>query len=129
MLTQTTLPSTYPQMEGASGRYTATVTDETGATLPGSLLLTLTLTLYALDTARTIINARDAQSVLNMNGVAVSDDPIDNLVWTIAPADNPILNDDLPIETHVARFDWTWATGKVGRHELKLAVRNLVRVV
>jgi hypothetical protein len=123
-----TLPKEYPQLEQTSGQYRATITDEAGATLPGSLLLTLTLTLYALDAAHTIVNSRDAQNVLNTNGVTATDAATENLTWTIAPADNVILNDALAYEKHVARFDYTWGAGYIGRHEIVLSVRNLVRV-
>ena len=120
------IPSEFDQLELTSGEYTATLTDEAGVAISSATLATLTLTLFNQDAALTIINSRDAQNVLNTNGVTV--DTLGALIWTIAPADNALVTSTVPAERHTARFDWTWGAGKVGRHEVILIVKNLSRV-
>lgn len=121
------LPLEYEQTERASGEIVATITEDDGVTaIPGGTLTTLTLTLYADDASKTIINGRTAQSILNANGGAV--DGAGVLTLTLSPADNAILDDDLLVERHIALFEWTWGTGKAGKFELVLLVRNLAKV-
>ena len=110
--------------ERTSGRYTCQLVDETGAGISFVSLITLLLTLYDLATG-TMINGRTAQNVLNDNNVTV--DASGNLVWSIQPADNIIVTDALSLETHIALFQATWATGACD-HEVSLPVRNVTRV-
>jgi hypothetical protein len=114
-----------PIPEGSSARYTATLLDELGAGVPAASLTTLTLTLYD-DKTGAIINGRNAQNVLNANGVSV--DASGNLVWAITPADTPIVTDTLQTETHYAVFKATWSSGAKGlSHAAPLTVTNMWR--
>jgi hypothetical protein len=110
--------------ERTSAQYKAQLQDPTGAGVPASTLLTLALTLYDLATG-TVINGRSQQNVLNANNVTV--DASGNLVWAIQGADNSIVTASLAIETHIALFEASWATGEC-KHEVSLPVRNVNRV-
>ena len=110
--------------EKTTARYTAQIVDELNVGIPAASLSTLTLTLYGV-VSGTILNSRNAQNVLNANGVTV--DSSGNLVWTMAPADNAILGTQA-LETHAALFVWTWAGTKEGRHEVIILVDNLQKV-
>lgn len=133
--------STFSILEQSSGVYRATITDESGALLPGSTLTTLKLTLYVVGSggAVTYINSRNEQNVLNTNGVQVfdslqTDTFVDgtqvqyNLKWTISPSDTTLVVPTLATERHIALFEWTWPTSKAGKHEITLAVKNLGEV-
>jgi hypothetical protein len=120
-------PQTFQIDEKASGQYTATIVGNDGVTpLPGGTLLTLVLTLYAIkqDGTDGIVNARNAQNVLNANNVTV--DAAGLITWLIQSADTALV-EAIPFERHIALFEWTWAAG-VGKHEVILNVRNLRRV-
>ena len=117
--------SVFTVQEKETSRYTATVKDEAGVAQGSSARDTLTLTPYDKETG-TIINSRNAQNVLNANGVTV--DSSGNLVWTMDPADNTIVTATNEQELHVALFEWTYSTTKKGKHEVILLVQNLVKV-
>lgn len=126
-MTQALDVPTFTFLEGASGRVTGTLVGEDGVTpIPGSTLSTLVATLYADDDARTIINGRSAQSILGVNGGSVSE--AGAFILVLAPADNAIVNADLPDERHTLLIQWTWPTAKAGKFEAILAVRNLALV-
>lgn len=111
--------------EATTGRYAATMYDETGATIDGTAMTTLTLTLYDKRT-NGIINSRNAQDVKNTNGVSV--DSAGALVWTIAKEDTSIVGTS-QVERHVAVFVGTWSTGtKKFVHEVEMDVINIKRV-
>jgi hypothetical protein len=112
---------TYQIPERQSGRFQATLLDENGVFVPGSSLSTLTLTLYDRATDA-IINGRNAQDVLNNNNVSVSEAGV--VVWSITPADTPIVGTPVTttivtvdgervvgVEAHVALFRATWEGG------------------
>lgn len=108
-------------------RYEADLLDEVGVVLGPSELSTLTLTIYALDSARTIINTVDHVNVLNV-GRGSFDPVTKRFRLTLDPADNAIVTSALE-EAHVLLLEWTWAAGmKAGRHEVEIRVRNLDRV-
>jgi hypothetical protein len=111
-----------PVNEQTTARYTAKLVDETGAVVPGSTLSSLTLLLYDKATGQ-ILNSRNNQNVLNMNGVAV--DETGNLVWILSPSDNAIITDTLTTEVHVAVFTGRWGAGKEITHDIAITVRNL----
>jgi hypothetical protein len=115
-----------PINERTSARYTATLTDETGAPIDGTALDTATLTLYDVAT-EAVINSRSAQNVKNTNGVTIS--ALGALVWVLSPADNAIVGTGA-IENHVALFTFTWGgTGaKACTHDVTIRVRNLAFV-
>ena len=111
-----------PQFERTTGQFTATLRDEANAVVPASLLTALTLSLFLDDDPTIFINSRNAQNVLNANGVTVDEDGL--LTWTIAVLDNVLVNTALPFERHRAQFTWTF-NSKIGRGEVVLVVRNL----
>lgn len=116
--------------EQSSGRYSATVTDESKSPLPASSLTTLMLTLYDVDTG-TIINRRDGQDVLNANDVTVDGDG--NLIWSMKAEDSIIVDADAhPVgekEKHIALFRWTYNGGyDAGEHEFIHYVKNIGKV-
>lgn len=96
--------------EGSSGLYTATLKTPAGVPVTGAMLDTLTLTLYDKETGA-IVNARDAQDVLNKGNVAI--DVEGEIAWSIQPADTVILDATKCKETRVAKFRATW-TGDDG---------------
>jgi hypothetical protein len=111
--------------EQTTPRVQATITAEDGRTpLPGSVLSTLTLTLYADDGDETIINSRNQQNVLQTNGVTV--DEFGTLLWVLQSADLAILDSLLPYERHIALIEWTWPTDKAGKAECVFVVRRVV---
>ena len=113
-------------MEKTTVKVTATVEDEDGNGLAAGNLDTLTLTLYSLED-ETIINSRDAQDVLNANGVTL--DVNGGLIWTITPSDTIIVDTTLSAERHRAVFEWTYDIGvKNGKHVIDMRVINLVKV-
>lgn len=114
-------------LERTTRRYGATITDLDGVTpVPAASLATMTLTLYSLH-SQAVINARNAQNVLNANNVTIDANGV--LTWEVQPADNPILDDTLAVERHRALFAWTWGGGsKAGKHEVDFEVRNLNKV-
>lgn len=114
-----------PINEKTAARLTGQLVDETGAGVSAGSLSTLTLTLYDKLTG-TIINGRNAQNVLNASNVTI--DASGNVVWSMVAADNPILDDTLTLETHVALFQATWGTGKGANIEIEFQVRNIARV-
>lgn len=111
--------------ERTSAIYSATLYDQAGAVVPASTLATLTLTLYDVATG-TIINSRNAQNVLNLNGVTISE--AGAVVWTMLPADNQIVTASRTYELHRAVFVATWDTTKSAVHEITIRVKNIQKV-
>ena len=106
--------------------FKGTITDETSTPIPGSSLTTLTLTLYDRRTGQ-ILAGRDDQNILNANGVTV--DAQGKLQWTMSAADSPHVAGDGSVETHVALFRWTFASGtKAGHSEVYFQVRDVPRL-
>jgi hypothetical protein len=112
--------SVFSADEGESAKYATTITDPLGV---APALSVLTLTLYD-KASGDIINSRDGQDVLNTNGVTYNS-TTGALVWTIAPEDNPIVDDALAHEEHVALFEGTYSSTKKLKHEVSILVRNL----
>jgi len=112
--------------EQATGTYHATLVGNDGVTpIPLADMLTFVLTLYVIqaDGTDAIVNARNAQNVLNANNVTLH--ATSGLVtWAIQPEDTTLV-EDVPFELHRALLEWT-ATGDVeGHQEVHLRVRNL----
>lgn len=127
-----TEPNTFAIDEQESGSYLATIHDDLGNLLPGSVLLSLQLTLYVIrfDGSSAIVNSRNRQAVLNQNNVTVydslqttGDGRTYNLRWAVQPADSTLV-EDLPYERHQALWEWSWNGGQ-GKHEVTLIVKNL----
>ena len=112
--------------EKTTRRYTAALKDETGAAIGGGALSSLKLTLYnRADGA--IINSRNQQNVLNVNGVTVDASGI--LTWTMEPADNPIIDAALSYEEHIALFELGWSSEtKKNNHEVIIRVENVNKI-
>lgn len=117
-----------PVAEETTQLLTATIKDELDAVIPGASLATLTLTLYALDTAKTIINNRNRQTILGANGGAVSAQGV--LTMLLVPVDNRIVQSLSAgqIEEHILLFEWTYGGGKQGRQEILLKVVQMEKV-
>lgn len=115
-----TLLGTYP--ERTTRRITANVVDENGDAVAGSSLTTMTLTLYSEHGDRNILNSRDDDDILS----SVSESGVLSLLLT--PADMAIENDDLLEERHRLLFEWSYSSGREGRHEMQLVVSNMLKV-
>ncbi len=116
--------------EATTAQYTATLKDETGTVIPTADMTAITLTLYN-DATAAIINSRDAQSVYDANGGTLhATSGLFTMIFT--PADSPIVDTTLAHgvrEIHIARFDFTWASGvKAGKHVLTLEVEQFLKV-
>lgn len=99
--------------EDATPIITATILDETGAALPLSAMLTMTLTYWNQSTKKSI-NGRNAQNVLNANNCTYA--ATGGLFsWNTQPDDTDMQSPDtsVPEETHYFRLDWTY-TGTAG---------------
>lgn len=112
--------------EDTQATYTATLlsdTSDSGSTVAGSALLTLTLTYFDEHTGD-IINSRDGQNVLNANNVTVSEAGV--LTWSIQAADTAVVTEGNAgsYERHVAQFAWTSAT-ITGTYEVLLEVQRM----
>ena len=111
--------------ESTTGRYTATMYDETGTVIDGTAMSALTLTLYDKRSG-TVVNSRINQDVFGVNGVAVTN--VGGLTWTIAKEDTAMVGTG-QIERHVGVFIGTWAAGvKRFVHEIEMDVINIKRV-
>ena len=115
-------------LEKTSPKITATVQDENGVAIPAASLNTLTLTLYNLnDSAKTIINDRNAQDVLNTNNVTV--DSSGNLIWLVQSLDTIIVGSQ-ERENHRAIFEWTYSSGtKNGKYQIDMEIKNLAKTI
>jgi hypothetical protein len=92
--------------------------DETGNTVPGSIIQSLTLTLRDRDSGD-IINTRHDQNCLQLNGVTVAEDG--TFRWLVSAADNAVLHVTRGVEVHLATFTITWSLGdKVARPVIQL---------
>jgi hypothetical protein len=119
---------TFELLEGTTPDYEATLLDKNEVAIPGSALDSITLT-YFQEYTEAILNAREDQNVLQVNGVTI--DEAGRLRWTLTPEDAAILDDSLHQEPHLARFDFTYpgtSGTEVGRHVVRLLVTNLRRV-
>lgn len=125
MAVRTVFPEPVP--EKTSLRYRASLTKEDGTALAAAELSTLTLTLYALDTARTIINSVNGTNILNVGRGTIDANGLLTVILT--PDDTQVLDATLAEEKHVLLFQGTYASGaKATRHEVLLTVLNLTKV-
>lgn len=128
-MANSSLVFTVQAVERQSGTYTARLVDENGQPVGSSVLTSFTLTLYDLSTAaRTIINSRSTQDVLNANQVSL--DANGYLTWTWLPADQAFVNPNRTVEEHVALFTAKWLDGSANPREANHEVHFIVaRVV
>jgi hypothetical protein len=130
-MSQTSQP--FQARESSTARLTAIIEDETATAIPAASLQTLTLMLYDQTTqlaspgsTTAIINSRNRQNVLNINGCTI--DSSGNLEMILTPADNQIVNSLKDLERHVALFEFTYAAGlKAGKEQILIDVVNLSR--
>ncbi len=113
-------------LEKTTPKITATIQDENGTAIPAASLTTLTLTLYNReDSAKTIINSRNAQNVLNANNVTVDSNGL--ITWSVQPLDTAILG-TASSERHRAVFEWTYNSGaKNGKYIIDMTIKNLAK--
>jgi hypothetical protein len=120
---------TFEITEGTTPDYTATLLDKDGVAVPGSVLDSLLLT-YFQEYTGAIINGRDSQSVLQINGITVDEDG--KLIWTLSLADAAILDNSLHEEPHIAQFMFTYpgvgGSTEVSRHKVRFLVQNQDKV-
>lgn len=119
----TTARKTYCVKEKETGIYSFTLTDEAGVAVGGSTLTTATLTLYEPESG-TIVNSRNAQSIINMNDVSIDEAGL--VTWSQRIADLTILDASRGTEVHRALFFFTWQDGLRGKpHEADFVIDNL----
>lgn len=123
MAHQSVIDHALPELK--TSKLTAKLQDENGVGLPVGQITALTLTLYDQKTG-TVVNGRDKQSILGVNGGSV--DGSGNLALELAPADMALVDAGLSMETHVALIEWTYTGGKKGAHEVVFRVDNLAKV-
>lgn len=120
-------------LEETSGTYTTILVDEIGRPISVGVLTSLRLTLYVRRSTGTHAFLRQAQDVLNTNGVALSglltrrDGRQYNLKWSVTTADTTMV-EDLPFERHIALFEYAWGDGKAGKHEIVINVKRVREV-
>lgn len=113
--------------ERSSALYVGTLLQEDGTPIGSSTPgLTLTLTLYALDAAKTILNDVEAVDILNTGRGTLSVDGV--LTIQFEADDAEIVNPRRMKEQHVALIEATWDPNHALRHELLLTVVNLSKV-
>lgn len=113
--------------EKSAFRYAATLTKEDGIGIAATDLVTLTLTLYNLDAAFTIINAVNAVSILNVGRGTI--DANGNLVVVLDSADLALVDATQERERHIMLIQGVYAGGaRATRHEVQHTVVNLEKV-
>lgn len=106
--------------EGTSGELELTFATPAGVVITLAQMVTATLSLWDDETGATI-NSRANQNVKNANHVTITAAGV--WTWAIQPADTPILDTSLSLETHVACARVTTATGAV-THRVVIHVRR-----
>lgn len=124
------LPTTL--WEGTTGLYTFQLVDEDGSGIPASLIETLLLTYYEVET-ETILNNRHAQDVYNAHEVTIATATgpplVTTVTWILQPADTVIVNSGHVQEHHVMLFQWSWNSGtRHGAHVAQFCVENMLFV-
>jgi len=104
--------------------YEADIQDETGTGIPAASLTTLTLTLYDLASGN-IINGRNDTSILNLSIGTV--DIAGSLQVVFAPEDMAFVGTGTS-ETHVALFEFSYNSGRQGKHRAFFTVVNEPKV-
>jgi hypothetical protein len=116
-------PDEVPEKVGWA--YTGTLKDEAGAVIPAATFASLTVTIYALDTARTVIQA--STSILNVGRGVLTAGGV--LTITFTPADSAMVDVTKPREKHVALVQGVYSTTRQFAREIEFTIRNLeVRV-
>jgi len=107
-------------------------TDDEQNPLGSDRLVSLTLSVYALDTLA-VINGLENIGILNTGRGSV--DALGNVKVKLTSLDNPIVNDQLAEERHLILLKWTWlevfngvGVTRSGSKELVLTVDNVTMV-
>jgi hypothetical protein len=119
-----------PVQAGESSDVVVTFVGLNSVQIAKATIATLTATLFDATTG-SIINSRNAQSVLDANGGAVASDG--TLTLRLQPADAVIVGDadEGETEEHVLRLTWTWSDGvltRTGVQEWLLLVEQIAQV-
>ena len=126
--------ATFRVLQDTSAVYTTTLVDETNSPIALASITAARLTLYNASVIEpspvsgNIINARSLQNILNANNVTIHSTS-GLLTWALQKDDNPIIDEALDSEIHVARFDIEYGSPtKYASHEIRLRVVNLRKV-
>jgi hypothetical protein len=129
MSTRYVNPELVPERVG--WRYQGTLKDEAGAVIPAATFTALTVTIYALDAAQTIIQA--STSILNVGRGVL--DAFGVLTVTFVPTDSAIVDptsmvsltprETVPGERHIALVEGDYAGTRKFAREIEWPVRNL----
>lgn len=104
--------------------YEADIQDEAGTGIPAASLADLTWKLYDLASGQ-YINARTGISVLNANGGTV--DTGGNFSHVYTPEDMAFVGTGNS-EVHVSLYEWTYNSGRKGKHRAYFTVVNEPKV-
>jgi hypothetical protein len=110
-----------PVPERVGWRYQGTLKDETGAVIPAATFSGLTVTIYALDAAQTVIQA--STSILNVGRGVL--DAFGVLTITFLPADSAMVDATLLEERHVALVEGDYAGTRKFAREIEWGARNM----
>jgi hypothetical protein len=116
-------------LEATTGHYSFPLVDASGAGIDGSIIETLTVKLYDLDTLQ-VLNGRDNQDIKNTNDGTIITDPGPPIVSTVTlnlqPADTIILNQSRWVEYRILVFRWSWNSGmRHSAHAVQFGIENL----
>lgn len=124
--------------ERTSGLYIATLADETGTPIVGSVIETATMSLFEAN-GGAIVNSWNVKDMLTsgvwtfynalqsivINGVTKTY----NMAWLMASADAQIIANAVAVEPHIAEIKLTWGSGlKVCTHRFELDVVNFATI-
>ena len=113
--------------EKSAFRYTASLLKEDGTALGSADVSALTLTVYNLDSALTIINSINGVSILNVGRGTLSAGGA--LVVTLDALDLALVDSTIEEERHIMLITGTYASGaRFFRHEIEHTVVNLQKV-
>lgn len=114
--------------QGESCLIQGTFYDLGGTAIAKASLVTLTASLINVED-KTVINSRNATSILDALGGSVSEAGV--LQLTLGPLDNVIVstNENVTTEKHLLLLTWTWTDGdgntQTGKHEGQITVKRL----
>lgn len=112
-----------PVPERVGWRYQGTLKDEAGTVIPAATFAALTITIYALDAAQTIIQA--STSILNTGRGTL--DAFGVLTITFLPADSAIVDTTLLAERHVALVEGDYAGTRKFAREVEWGISNMAK--
>jgi len=118
-------------LEGQTGTYSFPLIDDNGVAIHASVIETLTLTLYDLDSD---LDLRPrGQDILNVNNGSLSTtvavNPVTLVSFNFQPADTVILNEARLVEYRVLVFTWSWDLGRRhAAHAVQVGIENLGHV-